>query len=91
MTTSRRSFLAGTVAGAAGAAAPLAAAAASRRPGALRRRIVREFEQLPGRRSLKILVPRAGQRPAWSVERDPDLPLFCASAVKGWVLAEYLR
>src|SRR5262245_11651020 len=90
MISQRRSFLAATLAWAAGAAAPLAAAA-PRRPGVLRRRIVREFEQLPGRKSLKIVVPRVGRLPAWSVERDPDLPLFVASAVKAWVLAEYLR
>src|SRR5262245_50565757 len=81
MTISRRSFLTAT----------LAVEAAPRRPGALQRRIVREFDQLPGRKWLKILVPRAGRLPAWSVERDPDLPLFVASAIKFWVLAEYLR
>ena len=91
MTISRRSFLAATLAGAVSSAAPLAVEAAPRRPGALQRRIVREFDQLPGRKSLKILVPRAGRLPAWSVERDPDLPLFVASAIKSWVLAEYLR
>jgi len=91
MLTSRRSFLAATLARAAGAATPLAAGAASRRPGALRRMVVREFEQLPGRKSLKMVVPRARRLPAWSVERDPNLPLFVASAIKAWVLAEYLR
>ena len=90
MISQRRSFLAATLAWAAGAAAPLAAAA-PRRTGVLRRRIVREFEQLPGRKSLKMVVPRAGGLPAWSVERDPNLPLFVASAIKAWVLAEYLR
>jgi beta-lactamase class A len=53
--------------------------------------IIREFEQLPGRKFLKILVPSAGRLPAWSMEWDPDLPLFVASAVKAFVLAEYLR
>src|SRR5262245_26287895 len=91
MTISRRSFLAATLAGAAASAGPLAAQAAPRRLEALRRMVVREFEQLPGRKSLKILVPAAGRWPAWSVERDPDLPLFVASAIKSWVLAEYLR
>ena len=91
MLTSRRSFLAATLAGAVGSATPLAAGAASRRPGALRRMVVREFEQLPGRKSIKMVVPRAGRLPAWSVERDPNLPLFVASAIKAWVLAEYLR
>jgi|SRR5262245_6726594 len=93
---SRRRFLHATAAsltaaGAVGSAAPLAVEAAPRRSGALQRRIVREFEQLPGRKSLKIVVPSAGRSPAWSVERDPDLPLFVASAIKAWVLAEYLR
>src|SRR5262245_54379386 len=91
MTISHRSFLAVTLAGAVGPAAPLAVEAAPRRPGALQRRIVREFDQLPGRKSLKIVLSRAGRWPAWSVERDPDLPLFVASAIKAWVLAEYLR
>src|SRR5262249_33233524 len=91
MTISHRSFLAVTLAGAVGSAAPLAVEAAPRRPGALQRRIVREFDQLPGRKSLKILVPRAGGLPAWSVERGPGLPLFGASPIPSWVLAEYLR
>ena len=36
-------------------------------------------------------MPSAGKLPAWSVARDPDRPLFVASAIKAWVLAEYLR
>jgi beta-lactamase class A len=91
MTISRRSFLAATLAGAVGSAAPRTTAAASGRPGALRRMVIREFEKLPGRKSLKIVVPPVGRLPAWSVERDPDLPLFVASAIKAWVLAEFLR
>ena len=57
MATSRRSFLAATLGAAALPASSGPTKAASRRPsGELARRIVREFNQLPGRKALKISV-----------------------------------
>jgi hypothetical protein len=55
MTTSRRSFLATTLVAAGLPASSLAAEAAIGRPsGWLGRKIVREFNQLPGRKALEM-------------------------------------
>ena len=92
MTTSRRSFLATTLVAAGLPASPLVAAAEIRRPsGWLGRKIVHEFNQLPGRKALKISAPAVDRASAWSVELNPEQLLFCASAFKAFVLAEYLR
>jgi beta-lactamase class A len=92
MTTSRRSFLATGLAAAGLPAVPLRGEAAIVHPtGGLGRRIVREFGKLPGRTALKIWAPAVDREPAWSVSLNPERRLFCASAFKGFVLAEYLR
>jgi beta-lactamase class A len=59
--------------------------------GGLGRRIVDEFGKLPGRTALKISAPAVDHAPAWSVSLNPEQLLFCASAFKAFVLAEYLR
>ena len=57
----------------------------------LARRIVAEFSQLPGTKSLKILAPGGYRAREFSATLNPQTPLFCASAFKVYVLAEYLR
>jgi beta-lactamase class A len=92
MTTSRRSFLATGLAAAGWPGVPSRAEATiPRRARGLDRRIVQEFSRLPGRTALKISAPAVDHAPAWSVSLDPEQLLFCASAFKGFVLAEYLR
>jgi beta-lactamase class A len=92
MTTSRRAFLAtGLAAAGWPAMSPGAEAAIPRRGGGLEQRILQEFGKLPGRTALVISVPAVDHAPAWSVSLNRDQLLFCASAFKAFVLAEYLR
>ncbi len=69
----------------------MAEAATARPTGGLGRRILQEFEKMPGRTALKIWAPAVDHVRAWSVSLNPEQLLFCASAFKAFVLAEYLR
>jgi beta-lactamase class A len=53
--------------------------------------IERTFEDLPGRKGLKIWAPRSGRAPEFSVELHANKRLFSASANKGFILCERLR
>jgi beta-lactamase class A len=57
----------------------------------LARRIVAEFRGLPGRKGLKIWAPGGDGGRKFEVAIRPRTALFCASAFKAFVLAEYLR
>jgi beta-lactamase class A len=91
MAPSRRSFLASTLMAAAVPAAQLVAEGAVMRQRWLGQRIIDQFNRLPGRKALKILVPQAGPAGPWSVELNPEQMLFCASSFKVFVLTEFLR
>jgi len=84
----RRQFLvlASAVAGAV-AVAPARAGAepgASGVPG-----LLDDFLALPGRKSAQLDVDAVTN--PWRVTHDPDIPLFCGSAFKTFVLATYLK
>lgn len=90
MNQSRRFLLSGLSGAAAataiGAIRPKVSVAQSGQSG-LAKKIVAEFNKLPGQKVLKIWVPASN----WSATINPDTALFCASSFKGFVLAEYLR
>lgn len=89
MSSSRRDFLSA----AASLTATSAAAAATQphRQHGLGRRILEDFNRLPGIKGLKIWMPGGDGRREFLATIEPDTPLFCASSFKGFVLAEYLR
>ena len=96
MAPSRRTFLAGSAAAAAvGVATTGQAGPASSDSGSsyskLAAEVVSLFEPLPGSKSIKILAPATHNRREFAAELDPELPLFCASSFKGYVLGEALR
>jgi len=53
--------------------------------------IERAFEDLPGRKGLKIWAPRSGRAPEFSVALHANKSLFSASANKSYILCERLR
>jgi beta-lactamase class A len=53
--------------------------------------IERAFEDLPGRKALKIWAPRSGRAPEFSAELNANEKLFSASANKSFMLCERLR
>ena len=97
MKRSRRDFILSGIMGAAavtvlpGIQPVIAYAEESRHRRGLARRIVAEFSQLPGKKALKILAPGGHRAREFSATLNPQIPLFCASAFKVYVLAEYLR
>jgi beta-lactamase class A len=96
MPQSRRDMLVSSLFGAGAmtlpAASPAFADARGRgRHWELAQRIVAEFRRLPGRKGLKILAPASDHAREFEVAIRPQTALFCASAFKGFVLAEYLR
>ena len=92
MTPSRRMFLSTAAGSAALAAIPLSASAnSSRRPHGLARRIVDDFNRLPGQKGLKVWIPGRHRTSELLAVINPDTPLFCASSFKVFVLAEFLR
>lgn len=54
-------------------------------------KIEKAFEELPGRKGLKIWAPRSGRSPEFSVALHADEKLFAASANKSYILCERLR
>lgn len=54
-------------------------------------RIVDLFQTLPGMKALKIVSTGSGRKPGFQVTLNPNDGLFCASAFKVFVLAEFLR
>jgi len=97
MPQSRRDLLVSGLLGAGAVAAlptlrpALAHARGPRHRWRLARGIVTEFGHLPGRKGLKIFAPPSDRARAFRVVIRPHTALFCASAFKGFVLAEYLR
>jgi beta-lactamase class A len=53
--------------------------------------VIAAFEQLPGRKALKFWAPADAGFAEWSATLNPGELLFCASAFKVFVLAEFLR
>lgn len=47
------------------------------------------FEQLPGQKAMKVQTLK--NNTLWNVKLNENLPLFCASSFKVYVLAEFLR
>ncbi len=90
MSQSRRLFLRTATGSAASIALPLHAEKHPAGPHGLARRIVEEFERLPGTRGMKIWAP-ADRGREFVAAIEPAKALFCASSFKGFVLAEYLR
>lgn len=90
MGSSRRDFLSAAAASLTATAAPAATAQPQRQHG-LARRILEEFNRLPGIKGLKIWVPGGDGGREFLATIAPDIPMFCASSFKGFVLAEYLR
>lgn len=86
----RRCFLSAAAASLAATAAPAEAVPPHRQHG-LERRIVEDFNRLPGTKGLKIWAPGGRSGREFLATIAPDTPLFCASSFKGFVLAEYLR
>jgi len=92
MPISRRRWFAATAAGLSGSPTLLS----ERRngdsdwtaPGA---EIAGAFQDLPGRKGLKIWAPRSGRAPEFSAALHADKRLFSASANKSYVLCERLR
>jgi beta-lactamase class A len=100
MTPSRRDFLAGAVATAALGAptlarssepVSLAASASSASYSSLARKIIAPFDPLPGRKAMKIWAPPTGHAPEFLAILNPQVPLFCGSSFKTFVLCEALR
>ena len=96
MATSRRQVLAGAALGAGALSLPAFGPAAAdvrwpRHSGRLARKIIAEVDRLPGRKGLKIFAPGDHHQRDFVVAIRPRVALFCASAFKGFVLAEYLR
>jgi len=83
----RRTFL--TLAAAAGFATPALQSAAAAARGALEQAL-RSFDRLPGTVSYQITVDKPG-RQAWQVSRNPTTQMFVGSAVKTFILAQYLK
>lgn len=94
MNLSRRNFV---LSGMAGMAATSAFANAppqikgSANTTRLAQEIVHLYRQLPGKTALKIWAPPRHGRPAFLAAAEPDTVLFCGSAFKAYVLAEFLR
>lgn len=57
----------------------------------LARHIVEEFQKLPGTKSLAMLSPSSRGANHFAVELNPTAMLFCGSAFKIFILAEFLR
>jgi beta-lactamase class A len=95
MKLSRRNFVLSGVAGMAAASAfgntQAARAEGSANTTRLAQEIVHLYQQLPGKTTLKIWAPPIHSRPAFLAEFEPDTVLFCGSAFKAYVLAEFLR
>jgi beta-lactamase class A len=70
--------------------APTAGAATAAERRSLARKIIKEFNTLPGQKAMKIYVPRKGKSKAWTIELNPTKRLVVASSFKGFVLAESL-
>jgi len=91
MRQSRRAFFSAALATAAVGALPRANArrTISSRPagGADRRRL----RPLTGQKALQLWAPAVDGIAEWSVALHADAPLFCGSAFKALVLAEFLR
>ncbi len=85
----RRDFLAlaGALAGAA-AVAPTRAGATPIGSGGIPG-LLDDFLALPGNKSAQLDVDAVTE--PWRVTHDPDVPLFCGSAFKTFVLATYLK
>jgi beta-lactamase class A len=85
----RREFLAlaGALAGAA-AVAPMRAGATPIGSGGIPG-LLDDFLALPGNKSAQLDVDAVTE--PWRVTHDPDVPLFCGSAFKTFVLATYLK
>lgn len=89
MQRSRRHFLSGMTATATFAAArPIAGAVADDE---LAKKVVAEFELVPGKKALKLWAPESDGNPEWFASLNPEAALFCGSSFKVFVLAEYLR
>jgi beta-lactamase class A len=91
MMQSRRTFLSTAAATMALAAMPLTTQAKQSAQHGLARRIIDEFNQLPGRKALQIWAPGGDGEQEFLATLEPDTVLFCASSFKVFVLAEFLR
>ncbi|MFQ4146899.1 serine hydrolase [Chlorogloeopsis sp. ULAP02] len=103
MSQSRRVFLLSGLSGAAATTAILAMRGyaneakqsvintAQAKQNQLAEKIIAAFSQLPGKKGLKFWIPADAGFGEWSAMLNPDTVLFCASAFKGFVLAEFLR
>lgn len=60
-------------------------------PGGLNEKILSAVRALPGAKALQIWSPGDVDCPAWGVSLNPGHALFCGSAFKVFVLAEFLR
>lgn len=89
MEHSRRNFLSGVMTTAAIAAAQTKGHAAAE--GELAKKVVAEFQRLPGKNALKFWAPACEGHAEWSAALNPETTLFCGSSFKVFVLAEYLR
>ncbi len=94
MNNSRRKFLTGSAAAAAGlCAASLArpTEAFGSPPLRLARGVIRLFEPLPGIKAVKIWAPSRIRGQEFIATLNPRRQMFCASSFKGFVLCEALR
>jgi beta-lactamase class A len=93
MSQSRRQFLKGGAAAAAGLmTAPLAVARPKAlKPKVIARAIVSLFNKLPGDKAMKIFAPSRGKKSGLLAQLNSDQRLFVASADKTFVLCEALR
>jgi beta-lactamase class A len=91
MSRTRREFL--KTAAATGTLAAVPSMPASARPAhkALAQRIAALFAALPDDKGFKILAPGVNGNETFVAELDADRTLFCASAIKSYVLCEALR
>jgi beta-lactamase class A len=91
MMQSRRAFLSTALATAALGPMPLPTHAGQSGPSGLAEKIVAAFDRLPGKKALKLWAPAGSGVVEWSATLHQDVPLFCGSAFKVYVLAEFLR
>jgi len=91
MRQSRRAFLSAALATAAVGALPPPTRAERSAPGRLAEQIIAAFDRLPGKKALQLWAPAVDGVAEWFVALHADAPLFCGSAFKALVLAEFLR
>ena len=93
MPQSRRDFLAEAAAAAAFGGTVLGRAASPFKSShsALAARILDLFEPFPGRKAIKIWAPGTNRAREFLAALNPQLPLFCGSSFKAFVLCEALR